>query len=508
MKEIPFLQIKKISKSYPGVEALKDVSFDITEGSVHALLGENGAGKSTLIKIIAGAEKANPGGEIWVNGALYNPQNPRDALDNNIATIYQNLNLLPDRTIMENVLLGKEPTRRGFLDLQQFQRQTTTILESLDAGYLSPRTLINELKIGEKQIIEIAKALINQSKLLIMDEPTAALNQTEAEALFKNIHKLRREGVTIIYVSHRLDEIFQLADVVTVLRDGHHILTKPTIDVNRESLIEAMIGRKLENIYPEQDSIPGEEVFRAEDITCGNVLKGISFSLARGEVLAIAGLSGSGKSELGKALFGILPIDRGKLFFHGVQYRPRPARSIRSGITYLPEDRKVDGLFSELVIRRNISLSVLSIKASSKIKFINKQREREVAQSQIDALDIKTPSMEQQIYSLSGGNQQKVVLGRSLAVDPEVFILSEPTQGIDVGVKYEIYQLITEQARAGKAILLISSELSEIMGLAHRILVMHDGRIVASLKSSETDQAEILRYALGEEQPQREYAVK
>ena len=507
MNELPFLQIQNLSKSYPGVEALKDVSFDIHTGQVHALLGENGAGKSTLIKILAGAVKPNPGGQILMEGSPYHPHNPREALDNNVATIYQNLNLLPDRTITENILLGKEPAQSGFLDFKESNRRTLSILESLNAGYLSPQSVIKDLKIGEKQIIEIAKALINQSKLMIMDEPTAALNQNEAEALFKNIHKLRSEGVTIIYVSHRLDEIFQLADSVTVLRDGQHIITEPISEVDRASLIESMIGRKLESVFPDRGSSQDEEVFRVEHLNSGKALRDISFSIARGEVLAIAGLSGCGKSDLGKALFGILPIDSGKVFFHGKSYKPDPARAIRSGITYLPEDRKEDGLLNELVIRRNISLSVLGTKASNQMKFINHEMEEGIAQEQIDALDIKTPSMEQYVYNLSGGNQQKVILGRCLAVEPEVFILSEPTQGIDVGVKFEIYQLITEQAKAGKSIILISSELAEIIGLAHRILVMHDGRIVANLLSGDTDQAEILRYSLGEEQPQVEYGT-
>jgi ribose transport system ATP-binding protein len=504
MSDKPFLQIRKLSKTYPGVEALREVSFDVFAGQVHALVGENGAGKSTLIKIIAGAVQPDLGSISRMDGMPYDVKTPREALDKNVATIYQIMNLLPDRTIMNNVLLGKEPAKRGVIDHQNMREITAKVLKSLNAGHLSPLMLVNDLKVSEKQVVEIAKALVNKSRLLIMDEPTAALNQAEAEALFANIRKLRADGVTIIYVSHRLDEIFDLADSVTVLRDGEHILTRPIGEVNRDSLIEAMIGRKLESVFPERHSIPGDEVLRVENVSSGNILKDINFSLKRGEVLAIAGLSGSGKADLGKALFGAIPIDRGKIFVHGKPYKPSPIRGIRAGITYLPEDRKVDGLLQELNIRRNISLSVLGSRASNRLNIINRDREQEVAREQIEALDIKTPTMEQYVYNLSGGNQQKVVLGRCLAVDPEIFILMEPTQGIDVGVKFEIYQLIAKQAEAGKSILLISSELVEVISLAYRVLVMHDGRIVANLKCEETNQEEILRYALGEGAPQFE----
>lgn len=505
MNPIPCLQIQHLSKTYPGVEALNKVSFDVAAGQVHALVGENGAGKSTLIKIIAGAEKPDPGSTLLLNGKPYAPQNPREALNNNVATIYQIMNLLPDRTIMDNVLLGKEPGRGGVIDHKAMRERTIKVLESLNAGHLSPQMLIKDLKVGEKQVVEIAKALVNQSKLLIMDEPTAALNQAEAQALFQNVRNLRAGGVTIIYVSHRLDEIFELADKVTVLRDGRHIMTEPITGVSRDALIEAMIGRKLDNVFPDRTGAAGKQILRVEALSSGKALKNISFTLARGEVLAIAGLSGSGKSDLGQALFGAIPIDHGKISIDGKLYKPGPMRAIRMGMTYLPEDRKTDGLLQELRIRRNISLSVLATRASNKLHIIDRRREMQVAQEQIDALEIKTPSVEQFVYNLSGGNQQKVVLGRCLAVDPEVFILMEPTQGIDVGVKFEIYQLIAEQAAAGKAILLISSELAEVIGLSHRILVMHDGRIVANLKTQETNQEEILRFALGEAAPQPQY---
>ena len=494
----PFLQIEKLSRTYPGVEALRDVSFDIQAGQVHALVGENGAGKSTLIKILSGAETPDPGSQIWLEGQPYHPRTPKQALDASISTIYQVYNLLPDRTIMHNILLGKEPGRLGLLDLDAMEASALRILEMLGASHLSPTQLVSELKVGEQQVVEIAKALVNQSRLLIMDEPTAALNQTEAVALFDNIRKLRAEGVTILYVSHRLNEIFELADTVTVLRDGRHISTRPVEKVTSDSLIEDMIGRKLENIFPPRSRQIGDEIIRVENLSLGKVLHDISFTLNRGEVLAVAGLSGSGKTELGKAIYGDLPIDSGSIVMEGKSFKPSPARAVRKRIIFLPEDRKADGVLQQLSVRRNLSLSVLKTQIANRVGVLNLHMERDLAEAQIKNLDIKTPSMEQLVLNLSGGNQQKVALGRCMAVNPDVFILMEPTQGIDVGVKFEIYQFIADQAAQGKAILLISSELAEILGLAHRVLVMHDGYIVADLDTQETTQEEILRHALGE----------
>ena len=496
MSNMPFLQIENLSKAYPGVQALDSVSFGVQTGHVHALVGENGAGKSTLIGILAGAVHPDSG-RLWLRGEPYAPRTPKEALEASVSTIYQVFSLLPDRTVMHNILLGKEPTRSGgVLDLQRMREEASRILGLLGAEHIAPEALVGELRVGEKQIIEIAKALLNESQLLIMDEPTAALNQAEMEALFRNIRLLREQGVTILYVSHRLDEIFELADAVTVLRDGQHISTRSIEEVTRDSLIEDMIGRKLSSVFPQRVDRRGEEILRVEGLSVGKMLRDINFSLHRGEVLAVAGLSGSGKTELGKALFGDLPLDRGTILLKGKPLRHRPGAAIRSGLIYLPEDRKTDGLFPDHSVRRNISLSVLPRIASWGI--ISPAREREVAQEQVENLDIRVTDLEQPAITLSGGNQQKVILARCLAVDPDVFILMEPTQGIDVGVKFEIYQFITEQAAQGKAILLISSELAEILGLAHRVLVMHAGRIVADLETRQTDQEEILRYALGE----------
>lgn len=494
-----YIQISNLSKHYPGVEALKSINFNIKKGEVHALVGENGAGKSTLIKILSGAIQANAGGVVSVNGERYAPQSPKEAIEKGIATIYQIFNLLPDRSITHNVMLGKEIAKRGVVNTSQMRRSTQKVLASLNAEYLNMDVSVGGLKVGEKQIVEIAKALVNESELLIMDEPTAALNQREVEALFDNVKKLRKRGVTIIYVSHRLDEIYELADSVTVLRDGQHILTRPISQVSREELIESMIGRKLENVFPAKEYNQGKEILAVEHLTVESELVDISFNLQCGEVLAITGLSGCGKTDLGKALYGAVPAQRGSILINHHQLRVSPQHCIRHRIILLPEDRKEESMLHELSIQRNLSLSVLGSRVANKLGFLNRKKEAQIATEQIRSLEIKASSLEQNVMHLSGGNQQKVALGRCLAVDPQIFILLEPTQGIDVGVKFELYQFIVTQAVQGKAVILITSELTEVMGLSHRVLVMHEGRIVADLATEKTNQAEILRFALGEE---------
>jgi len=499
MDSSAYIQISNLSKHYPGVEALKSVSFDIQKGEVHALVGENGAGKSTLINILSGAVQSDAGGNVTLKGERYTPQSPKEAIEKGVATIYQIMNLLPDRSIIHNVMLGKESAKNGVINANQMKRATQKVLSSLNAKNLNPDAVVGGLKVGEKQVVEIAKSLVNESELLILDEPTAALNQREMEALFDNVKKLRERGVTIIYVSHRLDEIYELADSVTVLRDGQHILTRPISQISREELIESMIGRKLENIFPQKKYTQGEEILNVEHLIAGDELVDISFNLRCGEVLAVTGLSGCGKADLGKALYGALPSQQGTILINQQQLRVSPQNCIQRGIILLPEDRKEESMLQELSIRRNLSLSVLGSRVANKLGLLNREKEEKIAAEQIDSLDIKASSMEQNVMHLSGGNQQKVALGRCLAVDPQIFILLEPTQGIDVGVKFELYQFIVAQAVQGKAIILITSELAEVMGLSHRVLVMREGQIVADLETEKTSQSEILHYALGEE---------
>ena len=499
MNSPAYIQISNLSKHYPGVEALKSISFDIHRGEVHALVGENGAGKSTFINILSGAVQPDDGGDVILRGERYTPRSPKEAIEEGIATIYQIMNLLPDRSIIHNVMLGKESAIRGIINSSEMRQSTQKALASLNAAYLDPGATVKGLKVGEKQVVEIAKSLVNESELLIMDEPTAALNQQEMEALFIIIKKLRERGVTIIYVSHRLDEIYELADSVTVLRDGQHILTQPISKVTREELIESMIGRKLENIFPEKKPTQNEKILSVRNLSAGDDLEDISFDLMYGEVLAITGLSGSGKADLGKALYGAIPARQGTIFVGSNQIHLTPQHCIQHGLILLPEDRKDESMLKELSIRRNLSISVLGSRVANKAGFLNHKKEDSIAKEQINSLDIKTSSLEQNVMHLSGGNQQKVALGRCLAVDPRIFILLEPTQGIDVGVKFELYQFITDQAAQGKAVILITSELAEVIGLSHRVLVMREGRIAANLETEKTSQEEILRYALGEE---------
>lgn len=493
------LRVDGVTRSYPGVQALKGVSFSVERGQVHGLVGENGAGKSTLIRLLSGAEQPDSG-MMWLDDQPYCPSSPKAALVAGVSTIYQQFNLLPDRTVMHNVLLGKEPrTRLGLLDLSAMREQTRTILQRLHAQHVSPDALVERLRVGEKQIVEIARALLNQSRLMIMDEPTSALNQVEADALFNVIRALKAEGVTILYISHRLDEIFALADTVTVLRDGAHISTRPVASVTRDSLVEDMIGRRISGVFPERTAARTgrRDVLRVEGLCAGRVLCDVDFCLREGEVLAIAGLSGSGKTELGKALVGDLHLESGQIFVNGKAMKPTPKRAMQRGLIYLPEDRKAEGVLQEMSVRRNLTLAVLE--RIARLSMIDRARERRVAREQIDTLDIKTPGMEQITLHLSGGNQQKVALGKWLAVEPQILILMEPTQGIDVGVKFDIYRFVADQAARGHSVLLISSEVTEILGLAHRVLVMRDGRIVAELDGATATSEQIARYALGEE---------
>jgi ABC-type sugar transport system ATPase subunit len=492
----PIVSLEHIGRSFPGVQALQDVSFEIAPGTVHALVGENGAGKSTLIKILAGA-LAPDAGTMQLAGQPYSPRDPRDAIRRGVSTIYQELNLLALRTVAANITLGKEPARAGILDRARAREQAAEVLALLGAAHINLNAPVGQLKVGEKQIVEIAKALLDESRLLIMDEPTSALNSSEVGALFRIIRTLQERGVTILYVSHRLGEIFELADAVTVLRDGRHIRTSPIGEVTADTLITDMIGRKLEGIFPARNRTLGAVVLAARHLTSARTFDGVSFALRAGEVLAITGLSGAGKTELAKALFGDWPLDGGEIELFGRPGGIDPSRAIAAGVGYLPEDRKTEGILAEVSVQRNLALAVLP-RLAQRFGIIDRAQERAVATREVEALEIRTPSLGQLVRNLSGGNQQKVALGKWLACGARLLILVEPTQGIDVGVKFEIYDLVAQLSGTGVAILLVSSELPEILGLAHRILVMRAGRVVAELEGERTNSEEVLRYALGE----------
>jgi ABC-type sugar transport system ATPase subunit len=492
----PLVSFHGVSKSFPGVQALADVSFDVRAGEVHAIVGQNGAGKSTLIRLLAGAERPDAG-VVTMGGKPYSPRGPRDALRAGVSTIYQVFNLLPDQSIARNVYLGKEPARLGgWLRRTAMREGTARILESLEAPHLSPDSVVRSLRVGDQQIVEIAKALLNEATLMVMDEPTSALNRAETDALFRTIARLRAQGMTILYISHHLEEVFELADTVTVMRDGRHVRTAPAASFTRESLIFDIIGREVAADDGAPAPPPGAVVLEARGICSGSLLRDVSFTVRAGEILAVAGLSGSGKTELGQALFGALPIDAGTVTLRGRRLTPSPPRAVERGLLYLPEDRKNDCLLKDESIHRNIVLSILP-RISRPLGILHRSLEREAAERQARALSIKAPSVNASVNTLSGGNQQKVALGRCLAAEPDVLILTEPTQGIDVGVKFELYKFISDQARGGRAVLLISSEMAEILAVAHRVMVMRGGRVAATLERAEMTQERILGLALG-----------
>ncbi|NTU62027.1 MAG: sugar ABC transporter ATP-binding protein [Chloroflexi bacterium] len=489
------LQLDGISRAFPGVQALQDVTFPIEAGTVHALVGENGAGKSTLIEILSGALAADSG-TLLLDGQPYQPRDPRDALQRGVTTIHQELNLLPSRSVLANLTLGGEPTRYGIIDWKRAGAAARRALQQLQAEYMPLDAPLHELTLGEKQLVAIAKALLNECRVLIMDEPTAALNSAEVEALFNVLTTLKARGVTTLYVSHRLDEVFQIADAVTVLRDGRHICTTPLTATTPDDLIAAMLGCSLTNAFPPRGRHLGEVVLSVEHLSSARAFEDISFRLHAGEVLAVTGLAGSGKRELGQALFGARPIDRGQVRWFDRRESLTPVHAVAAGVGYAPEDRQTESLLLDVAVQRNITLAVLP-RLTRRLGFLDRSGEQQTARRQAEALQIKAPSLTTPVRVLSGGNQQKTALAKWLAAGARVLILLEPTQGIDVGVKFEIYDLIAQLARSGTAILLISSELPEAIGLAQRVLVMRSGRIVADLPGEQAEAATLLRAAAG-----------
>ncbi len=492
------LEMRHITKTYPGVRALEDVSFDLRQGEVHALVGENGAGKSTLMKILAGAQPKDSG-EILINGELVHIDSPQKAMDEGVSIIYQEFNLVPYLNAAENIYLGREPRAAipGFVDFGTMYRESQRIIDKLGVR-LNVRTPVNRLSIAQQQMVEIGKATSKECKIIVMDEPSATLTEHELQSLFALIRQLKGEGVSIVYISHRLEEIFEICDRVTVLRDGHWIATNEIADLDREQIIRLMVGRELKQMIPKEAVPPGEPVLHVRNVTRKGVLHDVSLSVRKGEVLGIAGLVGAGRTELARAIFGADRIDRGTIEVYGKTVRIRsPQEAIRLGIGLVTEDRKAQGLILGMVVRENITLANLG--AISRMNFIMAGREREVARKYVADLQVKTPSIDQTVQNLSGGNQQKVVLAKWLFTDSRILIFDEPTRGIDVGAKTEIYQLMNALAGRGCAIIMISSELPEILGMSDRILVMHEGTIAGELSRAEATQEKIMHLATGGE---------
>lgn len=494
--QTPALEMRGIVKTYPGVTALSGVDFSVMPGEVHALVGENGAGKSTLMKILAGADTKDTG-RILINGSEVNILSPQEAMRLGVSIIYQEFNLVPYMNIAENIFLGREPMSAvpGVIDFAKMYADAEKIIEELGVK-LDVRSPINSLAVAQQQMVEIAKATSRKSKIIAMDEPSATLTDHELENLFNLIRRLKAEGVSIIYISHRLEEIFEIADRVTVFRDGSMVATKPVSETDREGLIKMMVGRELKDTIPKVCAELGNTALEVKDLTRAGVLRNVSFKVRRGEVLGLAGLVGAGRTEVARAIFGADPIDKGEILIDGKRVSIHsPQDAIKLGIGLVTEDRKALGLVLGMTVRENISLANLSW--LSRIGFVSRKKDREAAEKYVGDLLIKTPSIEQTVQNLSGGNQQKVVLAKWLFTQSKVLIFDEPTRGIDVGAKTEIYQLMNKLAENGAAIIMISSELPEVLGMSDRILVMHEGAITGELTREEATQELIMHLATG-----------
>lgn len=481
------LQLSAVTKRFPGVLALDGVSFDIREGEVHALLGENGAGKSTLIKLMSGVYQPDAG-TISQDGVTVQLDSPQAAQALGVATIYQELLLYPELSVAENIFMGHAPkTRFGGLDWSAMRAKSRELLASLDIHDLDVDEIVGALSVGNRQRVEIAKALSQDARILIMDEPTAALTEHDVTRLFKIVRLLRERGVGIVYISHRLEEVFLLADRVTVLRDGQYVATKPVLETSHEDLIEMMVGRRIEQLFPKVQVAIGEPVLEVRDLVRQPMTNGVSLIVRAGEIVGLAGLVGSGRSEFALTVFGITPAQSGWIKLDGQEVAINsPLDATRLGIAYVPEDRGQQGLVRAMSMVPNVSLSILD-KVSAR-GVIDHKAERNLAEVSKDRFGVRASSVDQIVGQLSGGNQQKIVLAKWLATEPKLLIMDEPTRGIDVGAKAEIHRLMSELAGQGLAILMISSELPEIMGMSDRILVMRDGRIVAEMDRAEARQ--------------------
>jgi ribose transport system ATP-binding protein len=489
------LEIRDLVKDFPGVRAVDNVSFNIKRNTVHCLVGENGAGKSTLIKILTGAYTRTSGTTL-LNGDEYNPHNPRDARKLGVSTLYQELNVVDTLTVEENLTLGMEDTKFGFLRKTDKINRMISVMNSIEPS-IHPKQKVSTLSVAQKQIVEIAKAAATDSDVIIMDEPTAAITEGEIERLFSIIQKLREQNVTVIYISHRLDEIFEIGDYVTVLRDGRHIDTKPLSEISgRSDLIKMMIGRTVFEQYTPKMEVERDIVLKVSNLS-NDKLHDISFNVHEGEIVGFYGLVGAGKTELARAIYGADPFN-GEVLLKGSKFQHSPDKAIAAGIALVPEERRSQGLFTILTIRCNVP--VMNMKKISRSGWINSSEERNVALEYIDKLNIATDSPEKEAAKLSGGNQQKVVLSKCLFADADLLMLDEPTRGVDVGAKSEIYNIIRQLSNEGKSIMIFSSELPEIMNLCDTIYLLFDGNLRASMTNGEdVDSEKILHIVTGGE---------
>ncbi|PKQ23432.1 MAG: D-xylose ABC transporter ATP-binding protein [Actinobacteria bacterium HGW-Actinobacteria-5] len=491
------LQMQGIGKEFPGVKALEGVHLSVRAGQVHALLGENGAGKSTLIKILSGAYTRDEG-EILFEGQPVDIRTPADAERLGISTIYQEFNLTQHMTIAENIFLGHLPKKAGRVDWSTVRRRSRELLDSLDVG-LDVDMLTGSLTVAQQQMVEIAKALNRNTRVLIMDEPSAVLGERDIERLFDVVRRLQASGIGIVYISHRLKEIFELADEVTVLKDGRYVDTRRVADVTMDDLVRLMVGRDLVDVFPKRRTKPGEVVLEVSGLAQPKLARDVSFSVRSGEIVSLAGITGSGRTEVARVIFGADKATSGQMRLGGQPYRPRsPRDAINHGVALVNEDRKKEGLLLKLQVFFNITVSGLDRLARYRV--LRLKDEKSLVAKWIESLRIKTPGQNFMVVNMSGGNQQKVVLARWLSLGIKVFIMDEPTRGIDVGSKAEIYQIMSDLAEQGVAIIMISSELPEVLGMSDRVIVMREGRTVKEINRAEATEELVMQYAVGHEE--------
>ena len=489
------LELKRITKQFSGVKALKGVSLSLKKGTVHALMGENGAGKSTLMKIISGIYSPDEG-EIHIRGEKVVISSPVKALEYGITMIHQELTPVPEMTVAENIFLGREPSRFGLVDFKEMHNRTLELFKSIGIQ-IDPKTKMKDLKVSDIQLVEIAKALSFDADVIIMDEPTSAITDREVEQLFKVIADLKEKGKGIIYISHKMNEIFKISDEITVMRDGEYISTKAAKDTSNKELISMMVGRELTDIFPKLNLEPGEVILEVSNLSKEGEFHDINFQIKRGEIIGVAGLMGSGRTEVMQTIFGMTKPDSGEIKFDGQKVNiQNPMHAIRLGIAFVTEDRKKQGLNLPSSISHNITISSLDEVSTS--GFINANKEKQIVDEYIEKLRIKTSNRDKWVQYLSGGNQQKVVLAKWLMTKPKILILDEPTRGIDVGAKFEIYKLMHQLATDGYTIIMVSSELPEILGMSHRILVFHERKLAGELMGKEATQELIMELATGQ----------
>ncbi len=493
----PTIELVGIAKQFGAVQALRGVDLNLYPGEVHALVGENGAGKSTLVKILAGIHRPDSG-TVKVGGEVVELRSPTQAQALGIAVVQQEPMMFPDLDVAENVFMGRHPRDRfGRVDWKRMYREVDHLLVSLDVS-LSSHTPVQGLSVAEQQLVEIAKALSLQARVLVLDEPTAALSSHEVEELFAIVNQLRERGVAVLFVSHRLEEVFTIADRLTVFRDGTHIITAPVSEMNTEEIIKHMVGRELSNLYPKSEAEVGEVVLEVRQLTRPGAFADVSFQLRRGEILGFSGLVGAGRTEVARVLFGIDRAESGEIWLKGTKVHIRsPQQAMDYGIAYVPEDRHQQGLVMNFSIASNVTLAILQ--KVSRLGLLDPRREQKIASEYSSQLNVRSAGVEQLVSALSGGNQQKVVLGKWLATNPSVLILDEPTRGIDVGAKAEVHRIISDLAARGLAIILISSELPEVLAMADRVIVLHEGRVTGTFTRSEATQERVMFAATGQE---------